>query len=150
MGGEEEEELDLDIKVVNCKQTEAKPKFGYFYENLPWELDSRAKSKKTTSKAEALDASATTRDGGSTPTTLLSEPDECFDENHLHVNTETNYHVRIGGLSLSKTDMVMISVVGAALSFALTFLIGHLLVRRCQKAKQPTVPDASKQVLLPV
>ena len=149
-GEEEDEELDLDIKVVNCKQTEAKPKFGYFYENLPWELDSRVKSKKTTSKAEALDASATTRDGGSTPTTMLSEPDECFDENHLHVNTEANYHIRIGSLSLSKTDMIMISVVGAALSFALTFLIGHLLVRRCQKAKQPTVPDASKEVLLPV
>ena len=100
--------------------------------------------------AEAPDASTTTRDGGSTPTTMLSEPDECFDENHLHVNTDTNYHIRIGSLSLSKTDMVMISVVGAVLSFALTFLIGHFLVRHCQKAKQPTVPDASKEVLLPV
>jgi len=217
-------QFESKLKVHNCRETETKPRFGYFYEHLPgkvgrggifgvldqeadvkkleqewgawgeewdeedswgdeeedkekdkeedkdkdegsWEDEDEAfgvetdsqltNSRKTTSATKvatsALDESEKAKDDVSiTPTTISSNADDCLNENHLHLNTETNYHIHIGALSLSKTDMIIISLVGAVLSFSLTFLLGCYLIRFCRKAKQPSVPDASQEVLLPV
>jgi len=210
-------QFESKLKVHNCRETEARPRFGYFYEHLPgkggrgrvfgvldqeadakkleqewadwgeewdeediwgdeeedknkeedkgsWEDEEEAfgvatdsqetESRKTTSATKAatsaLDGSEKAKDDVGTPTTILSESNDCLNKNHLHLNTETDYHIHIGGLSLSKTDLIIISVVVALLSFSLTFLLGCYLIRFCRKAKQPSVPDATQEVLLPV
>ena len=211
-------------KVDNCRKTEAKPRFGYFYKHLPgrgrggifgvvdqeeevklkqewggwdedwdeesWEdenedswkdedkdswddedkdsredkeedktfqmeTDPRDNPKKTTSASKVAtsppDESEKAKDEAGTPTTISSKSDDYVNENRLHLNTETDYHIHIGGLSLAKTDMIIISLVGAVLSFLLTFLVGCYLVRFCRKTKQPScLPDSSEEVLLPV
>merc|ERR1719350_1097163 len=117
--------------------------------------DSLDNSRKTTSASKVAtslpDESEKAKVEAGTPTTILSKSDDYLDENHLHLNTETDYHIHIGSLSLAKTDMIVISVAGAVLSFVLTFLVGCYLVRFCRKAKQPSCcPDSSEEVLLPV
>jgi len=190
-------QFESELNVHNCRETEAKPRFGYFYEHLPgrggifgvldeeedvkveqewggwdedwdeesWEdedeneeveTDSWDNSEKTTSASKdatsALDESEKAKDDVDTlpTTTIQSKSDDCLNKNHLHLNTETDYHIHIGNLSLTKTDMIIISVVGAVLSFSLTFLVGCYLIRFCRKTKQPCVPDSSEEVLLPV
>ena len=69
--------------------------------------------------------------------------------NHLQVNTETDYHVHIGGISLSRAHMILISIAGALLCLGLGFLAGRFL-RLGRSGKQTFVPDASREVLLPV
>merc|ERR1712233_33087 len=109
------------------------------------ETDSSDNSRKTTSAPKVTGKSDKAKgEMGSTPT------DDYLSENRLHLNTETDYHIHIGSLLLTKTDMIIISVAGAVLSFALTFLVGCYLIRFCRKAKQPSVPDSSEEVLLPV
>merc|ERR1712226_80330 len=111
------------------------------------ETDSSDNSRKTTSASKVAEKSDKAKDEtGSTPT------DDYLSENRLHLNTETDYHIHIGSLLLTKTDMIIISIGGAVLSFALSFLVGCYLVRFCRKsAKQANfVPDSSEEVLLPV
>merc|ERR1712181_192440 len=146
MGGDEEEDKNKNKYEGNDDWEDKKDAFGV--ETDSQETDSRKTTSATKAAASAQNESEKAKDDVSTPTTISS--DDCWNENHLHLNTETNYHIRIGGLSLSKTDMIILSVVGAALSFILTFLLGCYLIRFCRKAKQPSVPDSSQEVLLPV
>jgi len=187
-----------ELKVDNCRETEAKPRFGYFYKLLSgmgrggifgvvdqeeevklkqewggwdedwdedsWEdedkvfqmeTDSRDNSKKTTSASKVAtsppDESEKAKDEAGTPTTISSKSDDHVNENRLHLNTETDYHIHIGSLTLAKTDMIIISLVGAVVSFLLTFLVSCYLVSFCRKTKQPScLPDSSEEVLLPV
>merc|ERR1712037_791545 len=119
------------------------------------ETDPRDNPKKTTSAFKVAtsppDESEKAKDEAGTLTTISSKSDDYVKENRLHLNTETDYHIHIGSLTLAKTDMIIISLVGAVVSFLLTFLVGCYLVRFCRKTKQPSsVPDSSEEVLLPV
>merc|ERR1719362_1609787 len=105
------------------------------------ETDSRDNPKKTTSASKVAtsppDESEKAKDKAGTPTTISSKSDDYVNENRLHLNTETDYHIHIEGLTLAKTDMIIISLVGAVVSFLLTFLVGCYLVSFCRKTKQP-------------
>ena len=104
------------------------------------ELVGREKdSRKTTSQATV----ATAADNES------QNPNNDVNRNHLQANTETDYHVHIGGISLSRTHMILISIAGALLCLGLGFLAGRFL-RLGRSGKQTFVPDASREVLLPV
>ena len=112
-------------------------------------------SNKTTSATKAatsyLDESEKAKDDVSTlTTTIRSKSDDCLSGNHLYLNTKTDNHIHIGSLSLTKTDTIILSVVGAVFSVALTFLVVCYLIRFCRKGKETSVPDSSEEVLLPV
>jgi len=68
-------------------------------------------SNKTTSATKAatsyLDESEIAKYDVSTPTTTIrSKSDDCLSGNQLHLNTETDYYIHIGSLSLKNTDMI--------------------------------------------
>merc|ERR1712211_87404 len=102
------------------------------------ELVGREKdSRKTTSEATVETAAANESQNSNND----------VNRNHLQANTETDYHVHIGGISLSRTHMILISIAAALLG--LGFLAGRFL-RLGRASKQTFVPDASQEVLLPV
>ena len=104
------------------------------------ELVGREKdSRKTTSEATVATAAANESQNSNND----------VNRNHLQANTDTDYHVHIGGISLTRTDMILISIAGALLCLGLGFLAGRFL-RLGRSGKQTFVPDASREVLLPV
>merc|ERR1712213_188018 len=71
-----------------------------------------------------------------TSTKKLSKSEDFLDENRLHQSTETDYHVHIGSLLLTKSEMIITSIAGAVFSFVLTFMVGSCLVRFCRKSSK--------------
>jgi len=120
------------------------------------EMDSRENSnlRKTTSapKSASSPPNELEKAKEGTSTKILSKSEDFLDENRLHQSTETDYHVHIGSLLLTKSEMIITSIAGAVFSFVLTFMGGCCLVRFCRKSSKQAnfVPDSSEEVLLPV
>lgn len=178
-------EIDSELRVQGCRETERKPQFGYFYKHgqrrgrgrvfgvldkelevkkdtwdEEWdddwdedeeEVDDEEKEEERELVGREKDSRKTTSEA-TVETAAANESQNSNNDvnrNHLQANTETDYHVHIGGISLSRTHMILISIAAALLCLGLGFLAGRFL-RLGRASKQTFVPDASQEVLLPV